>query len=115
MKRIEAIIRPSKQALVLATLAKQGITNVTVIETLGHSRQVSHSQIYELTSPHEETQTGLIPKRLLVMFVNDDQVQPLIELIQSIAYTGEAGDGKIIVSPIEQLVRIRPKTKPVAA
>lgn len=109
MKRIEAIIRPHKQASVLAALAKFGLTNVTVFETMGLARQVSFSRTYELASPDLETQTGLIPKRMLLLFVEDDQVQPVLDLIQPLAFTGEPGDGKIAVSQIEQLVRIRPE------
>lgn len=112
MKRIEAIIRPHKQASVLAALAKNGITNVTVLETLGLVRQVSHSRIYEPASPDKETQTGLIPKTMLLLFVEDHQVQPVIDIIQPMAFTGETGDGKIAVSPLEQLVRIQPKARP---
>jgi nitrogen regulatory protein P-II 1 len=109
MKRIEAIIRPHKQASILAALAKAGFTNVTVIETLGLARQVSFSQTYEVVSPDAQTQTGLIPKRLLLLFVADDQVQPIIELIQPLALTGELGDGVIAVSQLDQIVPIRPK------
>ena len=112
MKRIEAVVRPHKTTLILAALAKLEITNVTVLETLGLARQVSYSRIYEPASANEETQTGLIPKRLLLLFVEDDQVQPVLDIIQSTAFTGEPGDGKIAVSPLEQVVRIRPKDKP---
>lgn len=110
MKRIEAIIRPHKQTLVLAALAKLGLTNVTVLETMGLARQVSISHTYEQASADPETQTGLIPKRLLLLFVEDRQVQSVIDLIQSLAFTGEPGDGKIAVSQIESLVRIRPES-----
>jgi nitrogen regulatory protein P-II 1 len=113
MKRIEAIVRPHKQASVLAALAKSGVTNVTIIETVGLASKISHSRIYELTSPNQETDTGLIPKKLLLLFVEDDQVQSVIDVIQSTAFTGEPGDGKIAISQLEQLVRIWPKRKPV--
>jgi nitrogen regulatory protein PII len=109
MKRIEAVIRPHKQPEVLAALAQLGIHNVTVIETLGLSRQPGYSQIYEPSSPHKETQTGLVPKRLLVLFVDDSRVPAVVDLIKTHAHTGAPGDGKIIVSQIEQIVRIRSK------
>jgi nitrogen regulatory protein PII len=109
MKRIEAIIRPHKQGLVLAALAKLGINNVTVIEIMGLVHHISFSRTYQPVCPDEETQTGLIPKRLLLLFVEDEQVQPVIELIQSVGFTGDQGDGKIAISPLDQLVRIRPK------
>lgn len=111
MKRIEAIVRPHKVPALLAALAKSGVTNVTVLETLGLARQISYSRIYEPASPNQETQTGLIPKRLLLLFVEDNQVQSILDLIQKSAFTGEAGDGKIAVSQLEQIVRIRPKTE----
>jgi len=114
MKRIEAIIRPHKQESVLAALAKFGLTNVTVMEILGLARQISYSRIYEPGSPNPETQTGLIPKRLLLLLVEDDQVQPILDIIQPIAFTGEPGDGKIAVSALDQVVRIRPGGKPTS-
>ena len=110
MKRIEAIVRPHKIPALLAALAQSGITNATVLETQGLARQATFSQIYEPANSNSVTQTGLIPKRMLLLFVEDGQVQPIIDLIQSIALTGEAGDGKIAVSQLEQLVRIRPKS-----
>ena len=109
MKRIEAIIRPHQQASVLAGLAKLGITNVTAIETLGLAHQITHSRIYEPASPDPETQTGLIPKSLLLLFIEDHQVQPVTELIQQLAFTGDPGDGKIAVSQVDQILRLRPK------
>jgi len=108
MKRIEAIIRPHKQAIVLAALAKAGITNVTVMEILGLAHQVSFSRTYEVTSINDETQTGLIPKRMLLLFIEDDQLQSVLDIIQPVAFTGEPGDGKIAVSSLEQLISIRP-------
>jgi nitrogen regulatory protein P-II 1 len=109
MKRIEAIIRPHKQAAVLVALAKMGITNVTVLETMGLARHKTFSRTYEPASPNEETQTGLIPKRLVLLFVEDNQVQTVLNLIQPIAITGEPGDGIIAVSALDQLVRVRPQ------
>ena len=115
MKRIEAVIRPHKQPYVLTALAEMGIHNVTVIETLGLGRQPSYSQIYEPSGQHKETQTGLVPKRLLLLFVEDAQVQPVIDVIQSHAVTGAPGDGKIAVSQLDELVRILPKGSPQPA
>ncbi len=108
MKRIEAVIRPHKQPYVLAALAGMGINNVTVIETLGLGPAPNYSQIYEPSSPNKETHTGLIPKRLLLLFVEDNQVQPVIEVIRSNAFTGAPGDGTIAVSRLDEIVRIRP-------
>lgn len=115
MKRIEAIVRPHKLPSLLAELAKAGITNVTVSESLGLARQVSHSRIYEPVGGNPETKTGLIPKRLLLLFLEDPQVQPVLDLLQANAFTGEPGDGVIAVSQIDQLVHIRPRTKAAPA
>ena len=112
MKRIETVIRPHKEPNVLAALARLGITNATVIEALGLASLPSFSLIYEPASQHKETGTGLVPKRLLLVFVEDDQVQPAVEAIQSVAFTGTSGDGVITVSQLDQVIRIRPKGKP---
>lgn len=112
MKRIEAIIRPHKQVSVLAALAKLGITNVTVIKTLGLCDPPNYSQIYDPASVDTVTGTGLVPKRLLLLFVEDDQVQPALKLIQSTAFTGRPGDGVIAVSPLDQVLRVRPEGAP---
>ncbi len=111
MKRIEAIIRPHKQSYVLKALARLGITNATIIETLGLASLPSFSQLYEPANQDNEAQVGLIPKRQLLLFVEDDQVQAVVETIQSAALTGTPGDGKIAVSQLDQFVRIRPKKK----
>ena len=112
MKRIEAIIRPHKQGYVLAALAQMGITNVTVVQTLGLSDPPNYSQIYDPASVDPKTGTGLVPKRLLLLFIEDDQVPAVLKLIQSLALTGRPGDGVIAVSQLEQVLRIRPKAKP---
>ena len=111
MKRIEAIIRPHKQGYVLSALAKLGITNVTVSKTLGNCDPPNYSQIYDPASVDPVSGTGLVPKRLLLLFIEDDQVQPVIKLIQSLALTGRPGDGVIAVSPMDQVLRVRPKEK----
>ena len=112
MKRIEAIIRPHKQVYVLAALAQLGIINVTVIQTLGLCDSPNFSQIYEPAGVDPKNGAGLVPKRLLLMFVADEQVQPVLALIQSIALTGRPGDGVIAVSQLDQVERIRPQKKP---
>ncbi len=94
MKRIEAIIRPHKQSSVLKALARLGITNATIIETLGLASLPSFSQLYDPANQDKEAQMGLIPKRLLLLFVEDDQVQAVVDAIQSVALTGTPGDGK---------------------
>ena len=107
MKRIEAIIRPHRQADVLAALAKMQISGVTVLDTLGLGRQPGHSEVYEEVRHSSELETGLIRKRLLLMFVEDEHVQAVVDTIVRTASTGVPGDGKIAVSGIDQLIRIR--------
>ncbi len=109
MKRIEIIIRPHKQPSVLAALARLGITNVTVMETLGLASLPSFSQLYEPANQDKETMTGLLPKRLLLAFVEADQVQSVLDIIQPTAFTGTPGDGVIAVSPLDHFLTIRPK------
>ena len=109
MKRIEAIIRPHRLAEALTALVKLRITGVTVIDTLGFGRQPGHSEIFEQINirPGEDLELGLVPKKLLLMFVEDDHVQTVVETITQIARTGNPGDGKIAVSSMDELVRVR--------
>jgi len=109
MKKIEAIIRPHKQEELLQALAKSdaltegSALGVTVLDTVGFGRQKGHSEVYRGV----EQEFGLVPKRMLIMYVDDDQVDGAVKLITEIARTGEAGDGKIAVLPVEDLTRIR--------
>mgnify|MGYP001389445888 CR=1 FL=1 len=109
MKRIEAIIRPHKLQAVLTALAKAGYKNATVFESRGLTQQIGCSRIYEPVQTNPETETGLICKRLLLLFVEDNQCQDAVKLIQKESFTGKPGDGIIAVSSVEQIVRIRPE------
>ena len=109
MKKIEAIIRPHKQDEVLLALAGSKVLSdnsalgVTVLETVGFGRQKGHSEVYRGV----EQEMGLVPKRMIVMYVSDDQVAEVVDLIRKVAQTGQFGDGKIAVLPMENLTRIR--------
>lgn len=109
MKRIEAIIRPHKQEEVLQALAQsEALTDssalgVTVLETVGFGRQQGHSEVYRGV----EEEKGLVPKRMLILYVNDDHVDRVVKLIQETAQTGKFGDGKIAVQPLDRLTRVR--------
>lgn len=109
MKKIEAIIRPHKQEELLQALAQSNALTetsalgVTVLDTVGFGRQRGHSDVYRGV----EQEMGLVPKRLLILYVSDDQVDNVVKLICDIAQTGKPGDGKIAILPIEDLIRVR--------
>jgi len=103
MKRIEAIIRPSKIEDIKEALKNKNINGVTISQVMGCGQQRG------LTEYHRGTEviTNVLPKIEVKIVVEDDKVEDAIELISSIARTGEVGDGKIFVVNIEECVRIR--------
>ena len=109
MKKIEAIIRPHKLDELLKALTQSdaltesSALGVTVLDTVGFGRQKGHSEVYRGV----EQEMGLVPKRMLIMYVSDDQVDSVVTLICDVAQTGKFGDGKIAVLPVENLTRIR--------
>jgi len=102
MKRIEAIIRPSALRGVLDALKKVGYPGVTVMEVSGHGKQKGITESYRGQSVE-----GLLPKLMIVAVVDNDQVEEVVEVISKAAKTGEIGDGKIFVSPVDNAFRIR--------
>jgi nitrogen regulatory protein P-II 1 len=107
MKRIEAVIRPHRLAESLAAIAKLRIAGVTVVDAVGFGRQPGHSEIYEETLRYEGVEMGLVPKKMLIMFVEDEHVAQLVEMLTTIARTGYPGDGKVAVSSVDQYIRVR--------
>jgi nitrogen regulatory protein P-II 1 len=103
MKRIEAIIKPFKLEDVKDALAEAGITGMTVSDVKGYGRQQGHSELYR----GAEYVVDFIPKIKLDLIVSADNVDNIIELISNSAKTGKIGDGKIFVSAVEKVVRIR--------
>ena len=103
MKRIEAIIKPFKLEDVKDALAEAGITGMTVSDVKGYGRQQGHSELYR----GAEYVVDFIPKIKLDLIVSADNVDNIIELISNSAKTGKIGDGKIFVSAIEKIIRIR--------
>ncbi|MCK5294414.1 MAG: P-II family nitrogen regulator [Arcobacteraceae bacterium] len=103
MKKIEAVIKPFKLEDVKDALAEAGITGMTVSDVKGYGRQQGHSELYR----GAEYVVDFLAKTKIELIVNDDEVQNVIKLISDSAKTGKIGDGKIFVSPIEQVVRIR--------
>src|SRR3990167_7940251 len=102
MKKVEAIIRPSTLQKVLDALAVAGYPGVTVSEVTVHGKQKGITQEYRGQS-HE----GLLHKLKLEVVVDDADAKKLITAISKAAKTGEIGDGKIFVSPVDEAVRIR--------
>jgi nitrogen regulatory protein P-II 1 len=103
MKKIEAIIKPFKLDEVKEALQDMGLQGMTVVEAKGFGRQKGHTELYR----GAEYVVDFLPKLKLEVVVNDDQVDAALEAISTAARTGRIGDGKIFVSEIAQVVRIR--------
>jgi nitrogen regulatory protein P-II 2 len=103
MKLVVAIIKPFKLDDVREALAEVGVQGVTVTEVKGFGRQKGHTELYR----GAEYVVDFLPKIKLEVAVADDQIERVVEAIQAAARTGKIGDGKIFVSPLEQVVRIR--------
>ena len=103
MKKVEAVIKPFKLEDVKDALAEIGITGMTVSEVKGYGRQKGHSELYR----GAEYVVDFLPKVKMEMIVSGDQVDQVIETVVEAARTGKIGDGKIFVSDIDKIVRIR--------
>ena len=103
MKKIEAIIKPFKLDEVREALSEIGITGLTVTEVKGFGRQKGHTELYR----GAEYVVDFLPKVKLELVVASTQVESAIDTIVKAAHTGKIGDGKIFVTPVEQVVRIR--------
>jgi nitrogen regulatory protein P-II 1 len=103
MKRITAIIKPFKLDEVREGMAAVGITGLTVTEVKGFGRQKGHTELYR----GAEYAVDFLPKVKVEVIIEDDAVQRTVDAIVSAARTGKIGDGKIFVSPVEQVIRIR--------
>jgi len=103
MKLVVAIIKPFKLDDVREALAEVGVQGITVSEVKGFGRQKGHTELYR----GAEYVVDFLPKIKLEAAVADDQLERVVEAIQASARTGKIGDGKIFVSPLEQVIRIR--------
>ena len=103
MKKIEAIIKPFKLDEVKQALTEIGITGMTVTEVKGHGRQKGHKEIYR----GAEYQVDFIPKIKIEIIVEQSMVDPVVKKIIESARTGKIGDGKIFVTPVEEVIRVR--------
>ncbi|MFT5788198.1 MAG: nitrogen regulatory protein P-II 1 [Shewanella sp.] len=103
MKKVEAIIKPFKLDDVRESLADIGITGMTVSEVKGFGRQKGHTELYR----GAEYMVDFLPKVKIEVVIQDEQLEQAIEVIVDTARTGKIGDGKIFVTDIERVIRIR--------
>ena len=103
MKLISAIIRPFKLDEVREALSDAGVSGITVTEVKGFGRQKGHTELYR----GAEYVVDFLPKIKIETVVTDERADAVIEAIQSSAGTGKIGDGKIFVTAVEQVIRIR--------
>jgi nitrogen regulatory protein PII len=103
MKKIEAIIKPFKLEDVKEALASIGVEGMTVTEVKGFGRQKGHTEIYR----GSEYTVDFLPKIKIEVVLADNLVNPAVDAIIKSAKTGKIGDGKVFVSPVENVVRIR--------
>ena len=103
MKKIEAIIRPFKLDEVKEALVEEGIRGLTISEVRGYGRQKGHTETYR----GSEYRIEFIPKIKIEVVVEKDKLEKVIDAILRTAKTGQVGDGKIFVSDVEDVIRIR--------
>jgi nitrogen regulatory protein PII len=103
MKKIEAVVKPFKLDEVREALAEVGVTGLTVTEVKGFGRQKGHTELYR----GAEYVVDFLPKVKIEVVVTEKMLESAIEAIVKAARTGKIGDGKIFVSTVEQVVRIR--------
>ena len=103
MKKVEAIIRPFKLDDVKEALLDEGIKGLTITEVRGYGRQKGHTETYR----GSEYQIEFVPKMKIEIVVADEIVEKVVEAILRTAKTGQVGDGKIFISEISDVIRIR--------
>jgi len=103
MKLITAIVKPFKLDDIRQAVADIGIQGITVTEVKGFGRQRGHTELYR----GAEYVVDFLPKTTIEMTVDDDVVEQVVEAVINTARTGKIGDGKIFITPLEQIIRIR--------
>ncbi len=103
MKKIEAVIKPFKLDEVKEALQEVGLQGITVTEAKGFGRQKGHTELYR----GAEYVVDFLPKVKIEVIAADNLVSKIIDTIETAAKTGRIGDGKIFVTPVEEVVRIR--------
>jgi nitrogen regulatory protein P-II 1 len=111
MKKIEAIIKPFKLDEVKESLHEVGVQGITVIEAKGFGRQKGHTELYR----GAEYVVDFLPKVKLEIIIDDDLVDKALEAIMKAAATGRIGDGKLFISTVEDVIRIRTGERGVEA
>jgi nitrogen regulatory protein P-II 1 len=103
MKKVEAFIKPFKLDDLKRALMEIGVRGMSVIEARGFGRQKGHTELYR----GSEYRVDFLPKTKVELVVRDDMVDRVVEVILKVARTGQVGDGKIFVLPVEEAIRIR--------
>ena len=103
MKKIEAIVRPFKMDDIREALSEIGVKGMTLTEVKGYGRQKGHTEVYR----GSEYNVDFLPKAKIEIVVKDDMLERVIATIIKVAKTGSVGDGKIFISPVEDVIRIR--------
>ena len=103
MKKIEAIIRPFKLDDVKEALLEEGVRGLTISEVRGYGRNKGHTETYR----GSEYRIEFVPKMKIEVVVEDSKVEKIIDAISKTAKTGQVGDGKIFISKVEDVIRIR--------
>lgn len=103
MKLITAIVRPFKLEAVKSALAAAGVNGVTVSEVAGYGRQRGHTEVYR----GAEYTVDLVPKVRVEVLVSDAETDAVLDAVLAAAQTNRIGDGKVWVTPVEQVVRVR--------
>jgi nitrogen regulatory protein P-II 1 len=103
MKKVEAVIKPFKLDEVKEALQELGVQGMTILEAKGYGRQKGHTELYR----GAEYVVDFLPKIKIEVVIPDDQLSSVVEVIQNAARTGRIGDGKIFVTDIIDVVRIR--------
>ena len=111
MRKIEAIIQPSRLDVVKDALHEIGVDGMTVSEVRGHGRQKGHTEVYR----GSEYTVDLLPKIKIEMVVPDNLADPAVQAILKSAKTGKIGDGKIFVTRVDEAIRIRNEERGDAA
>ncbi|HEV2493061.1 MAG TPA: P-II family nitrogen regulator [Terriglobia bacterium] len=111
MKKLEAIIQPSRLDAVKDALREIGVDGMTISEVRGHGRQKGHTEVYR----GNEYTIDLLPKIKIETVLPDNLVDPAVQTILKIARTGKIGDGKIFLSRVDEAIRIRNEERGDAA
>ncbi len=103
MKKIEAIIRPFKIDDVREALSEIGVKGMTLTEVKGYGRQKGHTEMYR----GSEYTIDFLPKVKIEIIASDSMVERIVSTIIKVAKTGQVGDGKIFITPVEEVIRVR--------